>query len=73
MTDHRKLGRELGLFTTNELLGAGLPIWLPREAESGSVALRPRNGDQVSLPLDEAVARVAAHTRMDQTRWQRGQ
>ncbi|WP_329578028.1 threonine--tRNA ligase [Streptomyces sp. NBC_01361] len=27
--DHRKLGRELGLFGTDPLIGAGLPYWLP--------------------------------------------
>lgn len=30
--DHRKLGQELGLFTFDEQLGAGLPIWLPAGA-----------------------------------------
>jgi threonyl-tRNA synthetase len=29
MFDHRKLGRELGLFDTDPLIGAGLPYWLP--------------------------------------------
>ncbi|WPB93523.1 threonine--tRNA ligase [Streptomyces malaysiensis] len=29
MPDHRKLGRELGLFDTDPLIGAGLPYWLP--------------------------------------------
>ena len=28
--DHRKLGRDLELFTTSPLLGAGFPIWLPK-------------------------------------------
>lgn len=32
MSDHRRLGRALGLFATDERLGAGLPIWLPRGA-----------------------------------------
>ncbi|MBO8185968.1 threonine--tRNA ligase [Streptomyces spirodelae] len=27
--DHRSLGRELGLFGTDPLIGAGLPYWLP--------------------------------------------
>jgi threonyl-tRNA synthetase len=27
--DHRKLGRELNLFDTDPLIGAGLPYWLP--------------------------------------------
>lgn len=30
--DHRKLGRQLGIFLTDELLGAGLPLWLPAGA-----------------------------------------
>ncbi|MFF4588279.1 threonine--tRNA ligase [Streptomyces sp. NPDC001388] len=29
MHDHRRLGRELGLFDTDPLMGAGLPYWLP--------------------------------------------
>lgn len=28
--DHRKLGRELGLFVFSELVGPGLPLWTPR-------------------------------------------
>ena len=32
MEDHRKLGRELGLFDTDPLIGAGLPYWLPAGA-----------------------------------------
>ncbi len=30
--DHNKLGRELEIFTTNELIGQGLPIMLPKGA-----------------------------------------
>ncbi len=30
--DHRKLGRELDLFDTDPLIGAGLPYWLPAGA-----------------------------------------
>ncbi|MCN0151668.1 threonine--tRNA ligase [Salinispora arenicola] len=32
MIDHRRLGRELGLFTSDPLAGAGLPLWLPAGA-----------------------------------------
>ncbi|GAA1708336.1 threonine--tRNA ligase [Fodinicola feengrottensis] len=32
MYDHRKLGRELGIFDTDPLMGAGLPYWLPAGA-----------------------------------------
>ena len=28
--DHRKLGRELGLFMTNDLVGKGMPMFLPK-------------------------------------------
>ena len=30
LRDHRKLGRELGLFMTDELVGRGLPMFLPK-------------------------------------------
>ncbi|MBL7983746.1 MAG: threonine--tRNA ligase [Flavobacteriales bacterium] len=35
--DHRKLGKEMDLFTFSDKVGAGLPLWLPRGA-----ALRER-------------------------------
>lgn len=28
--DHKKLGRELGLFTFSEMVGPGLPLWTPK-------------------------------------------
>ena len=31
--DHRKLGKELGLFTFSQRVGQGLPMWLPKGAE----------------------------------------
>ena len=31
--DHRKIGKELGLFTFSEKVGSGLPLWLPKGAE----------------------------------------
>lgn len=30
--DHRKIGKEMDLFTNNQLVGAGLPLWLPNGA-----------------------------------------
>jgi threonyl-tRNA synthetase len=30
--DHRKLGKELEIFTVSEVVGAGLPLWLPKGA-----------------------------------------
>ncbi|MCB0793540.1 MAG: threonine--tRNA ligase [Flavobacteriales bacterium] len=38
--DHRKLGKELDLFTFSEKVGQGLPLWLPR-----GTALRERLAD----------------------------
>jgi threonyl-tRNA synthetase len=38
--DHRKLGKELELFTFSQKVGAGLPLWLPKGA-----ALRSRLED----------------------------
>ncbi len=31
--DHRKLGKELGLFSFSELVGPGLPLWSPKGTE----------------------------------------
>ena len=31
--DHRKLGKELGLFTFSQRVGQGLPLWLPKGAQ----------------------------------------
>jgi threonyl-tRNA synthetase len=30
--DHRRIGRELGLFTVSDQVGSGLPLWLPKGA-----------------------------------------
>jgi threonyl-tRNA synthetase len=55
--DHRKLGKELGLFTFSELVGPGLPLWTPkgtilRETLNDYVwALRSAKGYQrVAIP-----------------------
>lgn len=32
LRDHRKLGKDLGLFTFSEDVGAGMPLWLPKGA-----------------------------------------
>jgi threonyl-tRNA synthetase len=36
MTEHRQLGRELGLFGSDPLIGAGLPYCCPPERPSGT-------------------------------------
>ncbi|MBI2667390.1 threonine--tRNA ligase [Candidatus Woesearchaeota archaeon] len=48
--NHIKLGKELELFTINELVGKGLPIWLPRgqfirnKIENFAVEIEDKNG-----------------------------
>ena len=42
--DHRKLGKELGLFTINNEVGQGITIWLP----NGSVIRREIESYMVS-------------------------
>src|SRR3989344_1993375 len=56
--DHKKLGRELELFMTHELVGKGLPIWLPKgeiiksEIENFAVETERKAGYQrVSTPI----------------------
>src|SRR5690349_15588123 len=50
--DHRKLGRELDLFDSDPLIGAGLPFWLPGGAAARHAVksylhdLERRNGYQ---------------------------
>ncbi|STR19454.1 threonyl-tRNA synthetase [Helicobacter pylori] len=44
--DHRKLGVELGLFSFDDKIGAGLPLWLPKGAR-----LRKRIEDLLSQAL----------------------
>lgn len=47
--DHRKLGREMDLFTFSERVGAGLPLWLPKGA-----ALRERLADFLKNAQEKA-------------------
>lgn len=55
--DHRKLGRELDLFTFSDLVGSGLPLWTPRgtvirnELDSFVEQLRSEYGfEEVAIP-----------------------
>ena len=47
--DHRKLGKELELFTFSQKVGAGLPLWLPKGA-----ALRNRLQDFLKVAQKKA-------------------
>ena len=55
--DHRKLGKELGLFSFSELVGPGLPLWSPKgtilrqEIDAFVTGLRKAKGYQmVTIP-----------------------
>ncbi len=48
LRDHRKLGKELGLFTFSENVGQGLPLWLPK-----GTALRERLTDFLKKAQDK--------------------
>ncbi len=52
--DHRRLGKELGLFHISSLVGAGLPLWLPKGAilrEELEKFLRQAQLDRGYLPV----------------------
>jgi threonyl-tRNA synthetase len=53
--DHRKLGRELDLFTFSELVGAGLPLFTPR----GTVLREKLSGFAEQLRRDSGFQRVS--------------
>ena len=55
--DHRKIGKELGLFTFSDLVGPGLPLWTPKgtilrkQIDDFVQTLRARKGYQpVTIP-----------------------
>lgn len=53
--DHRKLGKELGLFVFSDLVGPGLPLWTPR----GTVMRELLNDFVTSLRAPYGFERVA--------------
>lgn len=50
--DHRKLGKELSLFTNSQLVGQGLPLWLPKGATIRRVLERYIVDKEVRLGYD---------------------
>jgi threonyl-tRNA synthetase len=50
--DHRKIGKELNLFTTSQLVGQGLPLWLPKGATIRRIVERYIVDKEVSLGYD---------------------
>ncbi|WP_075982527.1 threonine--tRNA ligase [Bacillus massilinigeriensis] len=50
--DHRKIGKELNLFTTSQLVGQGLPLWLPKGATIRRIVERYIVDKEVRLGYD---------------------
>ena len=61
--DHRKLGKELGIFAFSEKVGAGLPLWLPKGAAlrkklENFLSAAQKNKDMNSLSLHISVTKT---------------
>ncbi len=50
--DHRKIGKEQELFCTNDLVGPGMPLWLPNGATIKRVLERYIQDKEISLGYD---------------------
>ncbi|MFD1706388.1 threonine--tRNA ligase [Siminovitchia sediminis] len=56
--DHRKLGKELSLFTNSQKVGQGLPIWLPKGATIRRIIERYIVDKEVELGYDHVYTSV---------------
>ena len=59
--DHRKLGRELGLFMINPEVGQGLPFWLPKGATIRRTIERYIVDKEVSLGYEHVYTPIMAN------------
>ncbi len=59
--DHRKIGKELGLFMLNPEVGAGLPFWLPKGATIRRVIERYIVDKEVSLGYQHVYTPIMAN------------
>jgi threonyl-tRNA synthetase len=65
--DHRKLGKELEIFTFNPLVGQGLPIWLPKGAKLRSILERYIVDLEASLGYDHVYTPVLGNVDLYRT------
>lgn len=65
--DHRKIGKELELFTTNPLVGAGLPLWLPNGATIRREIERYIVDKEVSMCYDHVYTPIMANVDLYKT------
>ena len=65
--DHRKIGKDLELFTNNQLVGAGLPLWLPNGATIRREIERYIVDKEVSMGYDHVYTSVLANVDLYKT------
>ncbi|HDA4536687.1 TPA: threonine--tRNA ligase [Staphylococcus aureus] len=65
--DHRKIGKELELFTNSQLVGAGLPLWLPNGATIRREIERYIVDKEVSMGYDHVYTPVLANVDLYKT------
>lgn len=65
--DHRKLGKELGIFTTSQKVGAGLPLWLPNGATIRRTIERYIVDKEVELGYDHVYTPVLGSSELYKT------
>lgn len=65
--DHRKLGKELDLFTTSQKVGQGLPLWLPKGATIRRIVERYIVDKEVSLGYDHVYTPIMANVELYKT------
>lgn len=65
--DHRRIGKDLELFTNNQLVGAGLPLWLPNGATIRREIERYIVDKEVSMGYDHVYTPVLANVELYKT------
>ncbi|MBI5974211.1 threonine--tRNA ligase [Staphylococcus canis] len=65
--DHRRIGKDLELFTNNQLVGAGLPLWLPNGATIRREIERYIVDKEISLGYDHVYTPVMANVELYKT------
>lgn len=65
--DHRKIGKELNLFTTSQLVGQGLPLWMPKGATIRRIIERYIVDKEVKLGYDHVYTPVLGNVDLYKT------
>ena len=65
--DHRKIGKELNLFTHSQKVGQGLPLWLPKGATIRRIIERYIVDKEISLGYDHVYTPIMANVELYKT------